>query len=138
MSRVVAIACVLLSLTGCETLGEMGSDYPDTRRQHSVQSLNDGGATVRLIQVDTYWSTGQHAVQTMQYEVTNHRAQPLCFGVRLTDLRADLNYLHEQPVLIEPGATEIVAYAQGSVASVPIAIDEWDYFWSDDRSDCTL
>ena len=138
MSRVVVIACTLLFLAGCETLSEMGEPYPDTRREHSAQSLNGGDAMVRLVQIDSFWRTGELAVQTMQYEVTNNRSQTLCYGIRLKDLRADLSYMHEKAVAIAPGATEVVAYAQGDWAGVPIAIDEWDYFWTDDASDCFL
>ena len=135
MPKFVIFACIVL-LAGCETLSEMGPSYPDTRREHNFQSLNDGGASVRLIQVDSYWNDGSHALQTMQYEVTNHRAQLLCFGIRLTNFEADLDYMHNEAVMIAPGATEVVAYAQGSRPSVPIAIEEWDYLWTDDPTEC--
>ena len=42
----------------------------------------------------------------------------------------------EPSVMIAPGATEVVAYAQGSRPSVPIAIEEWDYLWTDDPTEC--
>ena len=95
MSRVVVIACTLLFLAGCETLSEMSEPYPDTRREHSAQSLNGGDAMVRLVQIDSFWRTGELAVQTMQYEVTNNRSQTLCYGIRLKDLKTTQSSLED-------------------------------------------
>lgn len=135
MFRIVIVVCAVL-LSGCETLAEMGPSFPDTRRQHTFQSLNDGAASVRLIEVNSFWNDGSHAFQTMQYEVTNHRPQTLCFAIRLQVTRNDLQYFTDEIVVIAPGATEVVASVEGQTSNIPIGIEEWDYLWTDDLADC--
>ena len=55
------------------------------------------------------------------------------------DAQGNLGVWDRRAVLIQPGAAGIVAEAKSSPGNyVYVAVDEWDYFWTDDPAECVI